>query len=81
MKNTTPLEGYKNRHVDGLPEVEQSIQIIQSEGVFNGIWNPYDPHNYGEQKPIGLLGTFRAGGIGWNAWEQNDSEFVYYKII
>lgn len=72
---------FKNRKIHGLPKSECVIKIIvnNSEGEQTHLckWNPITNEH-------GLLGTAttidRKTNIGFNAWEQNDSEFIYYKI-
>jgi hypothetical protein len=53
-------------------------------------WHPHDvfdsARRCGKQPAEGYLGTARKlnspyKGIGFHAWEQNNSEFVHYKLI
>lgn len=51
-------------------------------------WVPFDRKQYTEinMPHEWYLGTAKAiegmyTGVGFHAWNQNDSEFVYYKII
>jgi hypothetical protein len=83
-------EGFTNRHTDGLPKENCLIKIIVKDvgKEFTHVcdWKPYDPSLHGEKPAEGYLGTARVvtgrcKGIGFNAWEQNDSEFVWYSKI
>ena len=91
IKNLEPREGYKNRHVDGMPDYGCDMYIVHKdtfeEMIFLCAWRPYDPNNYpvDDQPSKGYLGSCKVisgnlRGIGFNAWEQNDHEFIYYKI-
>lgn len=102
MKNLEPKEGYKNRHIDGLPLTKTNIHIlikhVEGDSTELSEWKPFDPSEYtgeiitridsmtsyinmpakGYQGTAKLLeGKFK--GIGYHAWEQNNSEFVYWK--
>lgn len=88
MKTTTPLTGYKNRHTEPLPNTPEIIKIITNdiEGEHIDIcqWEPHVKDIYaGIQPGEGYLGTARIidKGIGFHAWQQNDNEFIYYKIL
>lgn len=92
MKNLENREGYFNRHLDPLPNKSLEIEIITKDitGEFNYIclWQPFRKEFYSEKNlpGKGYLGTAKIvegmfKGIGFHAWEQNDSEFIYYKII
>lgn len=92
--NTEPRPGYKNRHVDGLPDKPCYMQIIDSDGnIYLCEWEPFDEskfkmENYKPGKPTpghGYLGTAKViggqhKGIGFHAWDQNDHEFIYYSL-
>lgn len=95
-KTLTELEGFRNRHLDPLPSKICLIKIIKRDIERTGSeqnfyyceWFPYNPENYlkNKQPAEGYLGTAKIvtqhlNGIGFHAWEQNDSEFVYYQII
>jgi hypothetical protein len=87
MKNLENREGYKNRHVHGLPDKATEMKIVtkdvDGENIYFCEWFPADKHN---QHHEGFLGTARVisgqyKGIGFHAWEQNNSEFVYYQLV
>lgn len=91
-KTLTPREGYKNRHIDGVPTSEAVISIINvdvnGEETFLCKWMPFDKSKYtNDNMPYqGYMGCTkviegRYEGIGFNLWENNDSEFIYYKIV
>lgn len=89
--NLTPKEGWLNRHTDGLPIEKCSIRILAREGEYDTAWEPFDPADYEhlskEYWPAkGYLGACKVinhkyAGIGFHAWRQSDSEFIYYKSI
>ena len=93
MKNNIDKKGYTNRKTHGLPKKKTKIEIIVpsktfGEEIYRCSWKPYDENNHpkNEQPGKGYLGTAtiisgKYEGIGFHAWEQNDSEFIYYKII
>jgi hypothetical protein len=92
MKNLDHREGFLNRHVDGLPDQACVIKIVTQDFLGEEInfanWRPYKEGSYkGAVKPApGYLGTANwiggpYDGIGFHAWEQSDSEFVWYKIV
>jgi hypothetical protein len=91
MKNLEKREGYLNRHLNPLPvdnvyPIEFISNDVDGEHTYKGLWYPSLPDKYTEEnKPAkGFLGHIRITepyNIGFNAWEQNDSEFVYYKIL
>ena len=80
---------YLDRRKSGLPIDKCRIEIIVTskvagDEVFNCMWIPYD-EKLNRPQP-GYLGTAKITrgkfqGIGFHAWEQNESEFVYYKIL
>lgn len=91
-KDTSNRKGFKNRHIEGLPKENCIIKIIYND--FQGDcemlceWKPFNKSDYTkEDMPSnGYLGTARKivkpfKGIGFHAWEQNNSEFVYYSIM
>lgn len=90
-KNLTPREGWKNRNVDPLPTEISKIKIIvmdvDGEHIHLCKWEPFDKSQYiGRQMPgTGYLGTARTIdrkiNIGFHAWDQNNSEFIYYQIV
>ena len=86
------LAGYKNRHLTPMPDFACNIMIIKecTEGSRQVLcmWKPYKKERYprDDQPREGYLGTAKPigtdnKGYGFNAWKQNDSEFIYYKII
>lgn len=97
MKNLDPKEGWLNRHIDGLPDKDVKMEIIHHSMNEDDIclcnWHPFKKENYRESDMPGegYLGTVRLiesqkdgkryTGIGFHAWGQNNSEFVYYRII
>jgi hypothetical protein len=87
MLNTTQRPGYKNRHTEPLPNTKEIIKIITNDISGEHIdiceWHPHIKNENETNKPgKGYLGTARTfTGIGFHAWQQNDSEFVYYKIL
>jgi hypothetical protein len=92
MKNLEQREGYINRHTDGLPKEKCAIKIVKNdidrEHVFICAWEPFiKPHYSNELMPDeGYLGTAsviydRYKGLGFHAWKQNDSEFIWYTVI
>ncbi len=85
-------EGYLNRHLVPLPTKVCTIKIIvkdySGEHATLCEWKPFEAQIYnGSEFPAdGYLGTAKElqgvfSGIGHHAWEQNDSEFIYYKIV
>lgn len=91
-KNTTNRKGWINRNIDGVPNKNYIIQILindsSGEEEFTCQWIPFREEDYKNTvKPgIGYLGTAtviseKHKGIGFHAWEQNDSEFIYYQLL
>lgn len=80
-------EGFNNRRIDPLPTNECVMEVITNDVDGQHIdlceWRPRtEDSDAGE----GYIGTAKviAGkwkGIGFHAWEQNDSEFLYYKLM
>lgn len=67
-----------NRHLDGLPKETINIIILNDNIELLCEWIPFIKNN-------GYLGTAKViegkyKGIGFHAWEQNDSEFTHYKL-
>lgn len=92
MTTTSQKQGYLNRHTDGLPKEKCLIKIItndiEGEHIFLCEWIPFNESDYiGKVKPNeGFLGTAtvidgKFTGIGFHAWDQNDSEFIWYQIV
>ena len=86
MENTQNLNTseYLDRNIFPLPNEECNITILTNEGEFTGKWKPKDPKD--RRLSEGYLGTVRVNldngaKIGFHAWQQNDSEFQYYKIV
>lgn len=89
--NTTPRPGYKNRHVDGLPDKAVNMHIIindlRGERVYLCKFEPFKPEKYTRQNmpSDGYLGTATtldiSHNIGFNVWRQNNHEFVYYSVV
>lgn len=91
-KNYTEIPGWLNRHTTPMPDKKCVISIITLDvsGEHEDICErkPFVKEEYSnENMPAeGYLGTATiiAGkyvGIGFHAWEQNNSEFVYYQIL
>mgnify|MGYP003404216569 FL=1 len=91
MKNLKQKKGFINRHTNRLPEHKCTIRIvtkdIDGEHIFSCEWSPFNKSEYSKENmpSKGYLGSARViegefKGIGFNAWEQNNSEFVYYSI-
>lgn len=70
-----------DRKVDGLPAERVTIEIFTEGEWLACQWHPREPDS---QADAGYLGTARTMaspiGIGFHAWEQNDSEFRYFCI-
>jgi hypothetical protein len=82
---------YKNRKVFSLPKEVLFMDIIKNDNdgfhIFTCSWNPYFEENYTEEnRPSeSYLGTASVitgqyKRIGFHVWEQNNSEFIYYRI-
>jgi len=87
MKNLIKLDGFKNRHIDGLPKEKVNIIIFKYNKETLCEWRLFDKTKYSENNISfeGFLGTaviiYDEGfGGGFHAWTQNNSGFVYYKI-
>lgn len=91
MEKQENLTVFVNRHKNGLPNETAIIKIvvndISGEHIHHCRWEPFDKNQYNENNmPVkGYLGTARViegiySGIGFRAWEQNDSEFILYSI-
>lgn len=86
------MEGFLNRHLHPLPVIQCKIQIVETgadgDNIYMCEWFPFDKNNYTDKDMPGegYLGTARViegdyPGIGFHAWEQNDYEFLLYKIV
>jgi len=92
MKNLREREGYKNRNIDGMPDQACLMNVIHEdhdgEIVFKCKWHPFDrqQHTKDNIPENGYFGTAvviegRLKGIGFHAWDQNNSEFIWYSLI
>jgi hypothetical protein len=92
MKNLEQREGFVNRNTNGLPDKITTMRVVtkdvDGEHIYLCEWKPFDKSQYSkENMPAdGYLGTVnviegRYTGIGFHAWEQNNSEFVWYAIV
>ena len=76
-----------NRKEVPLPKESCIIWIKSKDEIFLCRWFPYNPNDYfGTQPHEGYMGCARVidgryTGIGFNVWNQNNSEFVEYKLI
>lgn len=82
-------DGFTNRKISKLPNEKLIIDIIvpraAGEEIYKCEWIPYNSEDYKVQPAIGFLGTTtvisgKYSGIGFHVWDQNDAEFIYYKI-
>lgn len=76
----------KNRKEEPLPNKECLISILVEGEWIECRWKPYKKENYSDEllPSEGYLGTaytLMSPVIGFHAWEQNDSEFLNYKLI
>lgn len=87
MTNLIDKDGYINRKIINLPREISIMNIIVSgieeEKIYKCEWVPSKNENLPDQ---GFLGTAvvisgEHKGNGYHAWDQNDSEFIYYKIL
>lgn len=89
MINLKKIKGFKNRHIDGLPVKKANMKVIindvDGEHIMLCEWKPFNKDDYTKENmpSNGYLGAVKViqglfKGIGFNAWGQNDSEFVYY---
>lgn len=92
MKNLEKRIGFKNRHTDGLPAEKTTMKVLIDDVHGNNAilceWIPFNKEKYSEwaMPSSGYLGTAKVieeqyKGIGFHAWEQLDSEFVYYSVV
>ena len=77
-------EGFVNRHTNKLPDKITTMRVVKKdfdgEHIYLCEWKP--SHS---KENDGYLGTAKViegiyTGIGFHAWEQNNSEFVWYAI-
>lgn len=90
--NLEERTGFINRHIHRLPKEIVTMRIVTNDISGEHIdlceWFPFNNkskylENISEK---GFLGTARiiegkSKGIGFHAYKQNDSEFVYYQIV
>jgi len=92
MKNLEQREGFVNRNTNGLPDKKARMKVvtkdIDGEHIYLCEWKPFDKSQYSKENmpSEGYLGTVtvidgRYTGIGFHAWEQNNSEFVWYAVV
>lgn len=92
MKNLEDRKGFANRHKTALPKKICLIKVItkdvDGEHTFSCEWNPFNQSQYSQSDmpAKGYLGTAKviegsSKGIGFHAWEQNNSEFIWYALI
>lgn len=87
MLNLQNRTGFKNRHTDGLPTQKTCMKVVNvdmdGEHILLCEWKPFHKQKTAAD---GYLGTATViekqyNGIGFHAWEQNNSEFIYYSLI
>jgi hypothetical protein len=92
MKNLEEREGFINRHTNGLPKEKCVMRVVvkdvDREYIHLCQWEPFDKskHTKNNMPSEGYLGTVKViegkyTGIGFHAWEQNNSEFVFYTVV
>ena len=92
MKNLEKRNGFKNRHIDGLPTENVNMKVVindvDGEHTMLCQWKPFNKEEYSASNmpADGYLGTVKViekqfNGIGFHAWKQNNSEFIYYSVI
>jgi hypothetical protein len=92
IKDLEQREGWVNRNTNGLPTEPTTMKVItkdvDGERVYLCKWNPFDKSQYRDihMPGKGYLGTAkviegRYKGIGFHAWAQNNSEFVWYDVV
>jgi hypothetical protein len=92
MKNLEQREGFVNRNTNGLPDKTTTMKVVitdvDGEHICLCEWKPFNKSQYSEENmpADGYLGTAkviegRYTGIGFHAWEQNNSEFVWYAVV
>lgn len=87
-ENLSQRVGFVNRHTNGLPTERCIMTIIINDNDGEHIhlceWHHYEKTKYPEgHKSKGYLGTAKCinSAMAFHAWEENDSEFVFYSII
>lgn len=77
------MKGFLNKHDNPLPDKQCIIEIIVNDENYLCDWEPKDENTIADKGYIGtakvISGKYK--GIGFHAWEQNDYEFINYKII
>ena len=92
MKNLEQREGFLNRHTNRLPDKPSKMRVVtknaDGERIYLCEWDPFDKSQYSKENipSDGYLGTAKViegkyTGIGFHAWEQNNSEFVWYAVV
>jgi hypothetical protein len=92
MKNLEQREGFVNRHTNKLPDKITTMRVVtkdvDGEHIYLCEWKPFDKSQYLKENMSadGYLGTLkviegRYTGIGFHAWEQNNSEFIWYAVV
>jgi hypothetical protein len=92
MTNDTTLPFHDSltvfdRRIHVLPTEECAIEIFVDGGWLMGVWYPRTPASKADAGYLGTVRTstpFRIGSyervvqLGFHAWEQNASEFLFY---
>ncbi len=86
MKNLEVKEGYLNRHLNPLPtDKEIFIKIIHNgnDGIVDCRWfpNQHKSDCLGTARRYTQLGKSLILHTGYNVWEPNNDEFIYYSVI
>lgn len=85
MKNLIEKQGFLNRHLSDLPKQKVKVKILIGNTIRFCEWFPFNESDCHQiEKPHdGYLGTAKCmeTGIGFNAWAQNNSEFIYYYVV
>lgn len=91
-KNLEQRDGFINRHTHGIPDKPTKMKVVIKDFVGEQVllceWKPFDKSQYTKEDmpPDSFLGTATViddlfNGISFHAWDENNSEFVYYVII
>jgi hypothetical protein len=84
--------GFVNRHKHPLPKKKCLMEILvnnweEGERAFLCYWKPFNKSDYSKTNmpSEGYLGSAKVihghyYGFEFHAWEQNDSEFVWYSV-
>jgi hypothetical protein len=85
-KDLSSIPGFMNRHINQLPSEKCIMKVVFKDTDCDHIhiceWLPNNRLNTHE----GYLGSAKViesefHGICFNAWEQNNSDFVHYVVI